>query len=93
MQKLGRLQHETSFCAVMWAHAFRAFNHAGQHTTNAVEGYHHSLKRWVLAERSCVSNRTIPWLIDILTTQVSSSILKLGAKGLCVCVCRGHGAS
>ena len=52
--------------AEMWVRAFRGFNHSGQDTTSAAEGYHFSLKLEAKASRRGLAGRDIPWLLQLI---------------------------
>lgn len=50
----------------MWVRAFRGFNHSGQDTTSAAEGFHFSLKLEAKASRRGLAGRTVPWLLQLI---------------------------
>ena len=50
----------------MWVRAFRGFNHSGQDTTSAAEGFHFSLKLEAKASRRGLAGRDLPWLLELI---------------------------
>ena len=50
----------------MWVRAFRGFNHSGQDTTSAAEGFHFSLKHEAKASRRGLKGRDLPWLLQLI---------------------------
>ena len=52
--------------AEMWVRAFRGFNHSGQDTTSAAEGFHFSLKLEARATRRGLRGRDLPWILQLI---------------------------
>ena len=50
----------------MWIRACRGFNHAGQDTTSAAQGFHFSMKLKAKATRRGLAGRDLPWLQQLI---------------------------